>query len=126
MRCQTTITPHRLMAESESRIEVAARSGTPVQALVARRMLEDIHIYRRWESEHFHLLKDITRERVRLGQLVSLRAAACAFIHRKALFEYLRDQKVTGAKRHFVLSLMHGGRDYASSVVAEHGNYLRS
>jgi hypothetical protein len=120
------ITHARLMEESEHRIEFAAREGSPSQALIARRMLDDLQAYRRWEAEHDRLMRAIANERNRMGQLSALRSAAFALIHRKALFEYLRDQKVTGRKRHEVFRLVYGDRDYAKSVVAEHGNYLRS
>ena len=112
------ITHARLMEESESRIENAARAGTPTQALIARRMLDDLQAYRRWEAEHDRLMRSVANERNRMGQLSALRSGAFALIHRKALFEYLRDQKVTGRKRHEVFKLVYGERDYAKSVVA--------
>jgi hypothetical protein len=120
------ITHARLMEESEQRIEFAAREGSPSQALIARRMLDDLQAYRRWEAEHDRLMRGVANERNRMGQLSALRSAAFALIHRKALFEYLRDQNVTGRKRHDVFRLVYGDRDYVKSVVAEHGNYLRS
>ena len=81
-------------------------------------MLDDLQAYRRWEAEHDRLMRSVANERNRMGQLVALRSAAFALIHRKALFEYLRDQKVTGRKRHEVFKLVYGDRDYAKSVVA--------
>jgi len=123
---RNAITHARLMEESESRIENAARGGTPTQVLIARRMLDDLQAYRRWEAEHDRLMRTVASERNRMGQLSALRSTAFSLIHRKALFEYLRDQKVTGRKRHDVFKLVYGERDYAQSVVQEHGNYLRS
>jgi hypothetical protein len=123
---RNAITHARLMEESESRIENAARAGTPTQVLIARRMLDDLQAYRRWEAEHDRLMRTVASERNRMGQLSALRSTAFSLIHRKALFEYLRDQKVTGRKRHDVFKLVYGDRDYAQSVVQEHGNYLRS
>jgi hypothetical protein len=123
---RNAITHARLMEESESRIENAARAGTPTQVLIARRMLDDLQAYRRWEAEHDRLMRTVASERNRMGQLSALRSTAFSLIHRKALFEYLRDQKVTGRKRHDVFKLVYGERDYAQSVVQEHGNYLRS
>ncbi len=120
------ITHARLMEESESRIENAARAGSPTQILIARRMLDDLQAYRRWEAEHDRLMRGVANQQNRMGQLAALRSTAFALIHRKALFEYLRDQKVTGRKRHEVFKLVYGERDYAKSVVQEHGNYLRS
>jgi hypothetical protein len=123
---RNAITHARLMEESEARIENVARAGTPTQVLIARRMLDDLQAYRRWEAEHDRLMRSVANERNRMGQLAALRSTAFSLIHRKALFEYLRDQKVTGRKRHEVFKLVCGDRDYAQSVVQEHGNYLRS
>jgi hypothetical protein len=120
------ITHARLMEESEARIENIARAGAPTQANIARRMLDDLQAYRRWEAEHDRLMRGIANGKNRMGQLAALRSTAFSLIHRKALFEYLRDQKVTGRKRHEVFRLVYGERDYAKSVVQEHGNYLRS
>ena len=46
-------------------------------------------------------------------------------MHRKALFEYLRDCQVRGARRHRLFALFYGFRDYTNAVLAEHGNYVR-
>ena len=45
-----------LMAESESRVEMAVYSHAPVD-VVAKRVLERPDIYRRWEAEHDRLLR---------------------------------------------------------------------
>jgi hypothetical protein len=47
-------------------------------------------------------------------------------MHRKALFEYLRERNVTGPKRHKLLSTFYGPLEYVDSVVREHNNYVRS
>ncbi len=60
------------------------------------------------------------------AQMVRMRETTLALIHRRAVFEYLRDRKITGAKRHRYIALFYGARDYASSVVVEHRHYLRS
>src|SRR5207237_5720624 len=65
-------------------------------------------------------------EQVRLPrQVVALRSTAFALVHRKAIFEYLRDRHVTGPRRHRVFALFYGIRDYGNAVLAEHGNYVR-
>jgi hypothetical protein len=116
----------RLMEESEARIEDAARAGTPSEVMVARRILDDLHVYRRWEAEHVRLVRAVAAQRRREGQLTALKSASFALIHRKAMFEHLRDHKVTGRARHAVFALLHGERDYVESVLAEHSIYLRS
>lgn len=115
----------RLMDESEARIEMAGCFDSETDRLVASRILERPDAYRRWEAEHAHLLR-VVSEQARLSrQVVMLRSAACALVHRKALFEYLRDYQVTGARRHRLFALFYGCRDYTNAVLSEHGNYVR-
>jgi hypothetical protein len=59
-------------------------------------------------------------------QVAALRSACFGLIHRKAMFEYLRVQRVTGRDRHAVFELIYGGQDYARAVLTEHNNYVRS
>jgi hypothetical protein len=117
----------RLMEESEARIADVARDGAPAQALIARRLLDDTRLYRRWEAEHEQLIRPVSREGRGLAQATALRRACFGLIHRKAMFEYLRAGKITGRDRHAVFALVYGEHhDYASAVIQEHGNYTRS
>jgi hypothetical protein len=117
----------RLMEESEARIADVAREGSPAQALVARRILDDTRLYQRWEAEHDRLMRSVAGEASGLAQATALRRASFGLIHRKAMFEYLRQQKITGRNRHAVFALVYGEQqDYVSAVLHEHGNYVRS
>jgi hypothetical protein len=115
-----------LMQESESRIENVARDGGSFQALAARRVLEDTRLYQHWEAEHARLMRNVSAENRAHAQVVALRNAYFGLVHRKAMFEYLRQGKITGRDRHVVFELIHGGQDYAKAVVSEHSNYIRS
>jgi hypothetical protein len=115
----------RLMEESQSRLEAAARSGPPEEMLVASRIVEHPTSYRLWESEHDRLIRNVSANARLAPQIGALRSMAFGLIHRRALFEYLRTREVTGAKRHRLFALFHSGRDYANSVVAEHANFIR-
>jgi len=125
MRTQQGLTRAFLMEESEARIAGLAREGSTPQALIARRMLEHPHLYRLWESEHDRLMRGVAETRAQ-HQIAALRSTCFGLIHRKALFEYLRAQQITGRDRHAVFSLIHGDQDYARAVISEHNNYLRS
>jgi hypothetical protein len=116
----------RLMEASESRIETMAREGSAPQALVARRILDDTRLYRHWESEHDRLMRSVANEGRTERQVLALRSACFGLIHRRALFEYLRVQKITGRDRHAVFELLYSGQDYAKAIVTEHSNYVRS
>lgn len=115
----------RLMDESEARVEMAGCFESEADRLVASRILECPEAYRRWEAEHAHLLRAASEQAQLSRQIVMLRSAACALVHRKAPFEYLRDCHVRGARRHRLLGLFYGFRDYTNAVLAEHGKYVR-
>ncbi|HKT74251.1 MAG TPA: hypothetical protein VJQ47_15275 [Steroidobacteraceae bacterium] len=116
----------RLMRESETQLELAAREGTPVQMLVATRLLEHPETYRKWEAEHASLMRRVCAPPKLPGQVIAMRIVAFGLIHRKALFEYLRDRQVTGRGRRVLFNYFYGSREYSISVVSEHGNYLRT
>lgn len=115
-----------LMEESEVRIENVARDGASFQALAARRVIEDTRLYQHWESEHARFMRSVASGERHLAQATALRNGHFGLIHRKAMFEYLREGRITGRDRHVVFELIHGGQDYAKAVVAEHANYVRS
>jgi hypothetical protein len=114
----------RLMEESETRVEMAAYMQTPAD-VVASRVLESRETYRRWEAEHDRLMRAVSDQPRIDAQVTALRSTAFVLVHRRALFEYLRGRHITGVKRHKLLAVFYGCRDYANAVVAEHGNYVR-
>jgi len=114
----------RLMAESESRVEMTAFSLQPVDVVVSR-VLEHPDSYRRWESEHDRLMRTVSEQARLPYQVAALRSTAFRLVHRRALFEYLRERHLTGVKRRHLFALFYGCRDYTNAVLAEHGNYVR-
>ena len=114
----------RLVAESEWRVEAAALFDSP-DDLIVRRVLESPSTYRRWAAEHEWLLRGVSTHTRVEAQVVALRSAVMNLVHRKALFEYLRDRQLSAGKRHRLLGLFYSSRDYANAVVTEHGNYVR-
>lgn len=120
------ISHDRLMEESQRLLSAAAFSGQPVEERVAARILDNPRDYRRWEDEHASLMRRIAAERLPTTQRATLLETSLALIHRKALFEYLRDQQIRGAARESLIGHFFTQRDYAAAVVGEHGRYLRS
>jgi hypothetical protein len=114
-----------LMEESELSLAAAARIGPPEQVLVASRILAHPASYRHWEAEHDRLLRGISAHARLAPQIGALRSATFTLIHRKALFEYIRDRSLTGTKRHRLFALFYGARDYTNSVIAEHASFMR-
>jgi hypothetical protein len=116
----------RLMEESQQRLADAVLSGLPSEERVATRILDNGRDYLRWENEHATLMRRIAAERQPSVQKAQLLDISLALIHRKAFFEYLRDDRVRGSKRQEIMARFSANRDYAGAVVAEHGRYLRS
>jgi hypothetical protein len=114
----------RLMEESESRVQMSQYLRTPAD-VVARRILDSPDTYRRWELEHHRLMHTISDRRRLTEQVTALRSAVFGLVHRRAVFEYLREDQITGDKRRRVLALFYGCRDYTNAVLREHGNYVR-
>ncbi len=121
-----TLRHDRLMRASHSHVEATARDDNHEQHIVAMRLMQHPVTYAEWESTHSKLMQQVCQPTRLRGQIVQMRATTLRLIHRRAVFEYLRDRKITGAKRHRFIELFYGSRDYASSVVIEHGHYTRS
>jgi len=112
------------MRESTDRVQKALYSDNADEQLVAMRLLESPAAFRTWESEHSGLMHEVTTG-FRRTQAALLKKAAFRLIHRKALFEYLRDKRVRGGARQRIVASFHPTQDYSRSVIAEHGLYLR-
>jgi hypothetical protein len=119
------ISQARLMEESEVCISEAAKFGTPAQMLVAARLISHPEAYRRWESEHSRLMHRVSSHRYLNHQVVALRSTALTLLHRKAVFEYLQERQLTPPQRRRLMAMFHSLKDYSTSLIAEHGNYLR-
>lgn len=117
---------NRLMEESQRRLANAVLSKLPYEERVATRLLDSARDYRRWESEHATLMQRIAVERLPGVQKSQLLNVSLSLIHRKALFEYLRDEQVRGTRRLEIMAHFSAHRDYNSAVVSEHGRYVRS
>src|SRR2546430_6183321 len=91
---------------------MSAIFDSPADALVASRILGHPHAYRRWEAEHGRLMRSVSAQTNVDRQVTALRSTALSLVHRKAMFDYLRDREITGRKRHRFFSLFYGSRDY--------------
>jgi hypothetical protein len=116
----------QLMRESTDRVEIALHGHEPHEQTVAGRILDDVGAWQRWESEHSGLMRRVADSGRLRDQLAALKQTAFQLIHRKALFEYLRDKAVRGTARMRIITHFHPARGYSQAVVAEHGIYLRS
>jgi len=115
----------RLMRESTDRVHSALHGDDPNEQLIASRLLETPSAFQTWESEHAGLMREVASPSFRRTQAALLKKATFRLIHRKALFEYLRDGKIRGGVRRHIIVSFHPSQDYTRSVIAEHGLYLR-
>jgi len=114
------------MEESQRRLANVVLAGPSTEERIATRLLENARDYRVWENEHATLMRRIAAERLPSVQKAQLLDISLALIHRKALFEYLREQQVRGVRRERIMAHFFSHRDYMSAVVSEHGRYVRS
>jgi hypothetical protein len=116
----------RLMRSSTDRMELALHGTDPEESGVATRLFGDPGTWQLWESEHSGLMRGVAEYRRLRQQLGALRQTTLRLIHRKALFEYLRNKQVRGSARMRILTHFHPARSYDHAVIAEHGAYLRA
>ena len=119
------ITHSRLMRESTDRIESALHSEDDKDHFIAHRILESTRTFHSWELEHSSLMRQVADFGKLQTQTMALRHAAIRLIQNKALFEYLRANKVRGEDRVKILAHFHPTRLYETAVIQEHSSYLR-
>jgi len=120
-----TLTLEELMSLSETHLEQLARGQAGPAVLVASRILDTPAEFRRWEGEHARLMRGIAGLARRALQARSLLSATLGLLHRKALFEYLRDHQIPTSGRQRLIAHFYGHNDYVQTLLAEHGKYLR-
>ncbi len=116
----------RLMDASRKCLRRAFSRGDPGIEIIATRLLESPATYQAWESEHAAMMRSVAAERLPAEQREAMLAASFSLIHRKALFEYLRDKKLRGPQRETLVQHFSPQRDYAESMRAQHLQYVRS
>jgi hypothetical protein len=116
----------RLMRASHSHVAATARDDSNEQSIVALRLMQHPGTYAQWEVGHSRLMEQVCQPSRLRAQIVRMRATTLRLVHRRAVFEYLRDRRITGVQRHRFIEMFYGQRDYASSLLVEHGHYMRS
>lgn len=116
----------RLMAASRACVKRASKAGHHRVEIIATRLFENPVTYQSWESEHAALMRNVAAERLPAAQRESMLAASFSLIHRKALFEYLREKQLRGAQREALIRHFFPQRDFAESMRLEHLQYVRS
>jgi hypothetical protein len=114
-----------LMDLSRERLQVVSREGSTEHQLVVGRVFETPQDFCRWEADHARIMRSVARLNRQGLRVRAMISASCALVHRKALFEYLRDNTIRGSQRRQLVGHFHR-EDYSHALVNEHGNYVRS
>jgi hypothetical protein len=116
----------RLMQVSHSHVAATARDESQENQILAVRLMQHPGTYTDWEQRHSRLMLQVCQPTRMRAQIIKMRETTLSLFHRRCVFEYLRDRRITGAVRHRYIALFYGDRDYATSMVIEHGHYTRS
>jgi hypothetical protein len=111
---------------SHTHIAATARDENQENQVIALRLMQHPATYSDWEHRHSRLMQQVCQPTRLRRQVLKLRETTLRLIHRRCVFEYLRDRHITGAQRHRYIALFYGARDYATSMVIEHGHYSRT
>ena len=112
------------MDASEYALKSAAESEESAQSRIATTIIDDSRHYRLWEARHADLMVPMAEHRATRQQVMALRNAQVALVHRRALFDHLRADGIRGEKRERLFRLFHATRDYQDAVLAEHQQYM--
>jgi hypothetical protein len=116
----------RLMWVSHTHVAATARDETQENQILALRLMQHPGTYSDWENRHSLLMQQVCQPTRMRAQVIKMRETTLSLIHRRCVFEYMREQRIVGAARHRYIALFYGTRDYATSMVIEHGHYSRS
>ena len=121
-----TLSPQRLMEESETCMERTLARGTPRHREIITRVYDNPRDYSRWESRHFQLMRHVADGDDAAAQLYRMRRTYCSLITQAALFELVRDNEIRGQARQDLFRYFHRHMDFNQALLSEHGRYLRA
>ncbi len=119
----TPVTFVQLMTQSEHALWKTDAQPEYYRVPVAR-LLDNGSQYRVWEALHSSQMRYIAGCGRRLKQAIALRKMAVQLIHRRGLFDYLRNFKVNGEFRQQLFKQFYGPVDFRAAVITEHRRYV--
>ncbi len=112
------------MEESELALSAAAECAPKRESQTVRRVLEDPVLHRLWEARHAELVRPVAQLSRRAPQVLALRNVEAGLLHRRALIDYIRRNKLRDAERDRLFQLFYGPRDAVGAIVSEHRQYM--
>ncbi len=113
-----------LMDESEQALWAAAEKPSGADARIAKQILGDAKSHGLWESRHAELVRPVAEQTGRVPQVLALRDVEVRLIHRRALFDHIREHEIRGPARERLFRIFYGTRDFQDAVIAEHRQYM--
>jgi len=114
----------KMMDESEYALRQACDSSCQRVSRIVSTIVGDSQKYRYWESNHADLLLPVAEQSNKKRQILALRKLEVQLVHRRALFNLIRDQRIQGKARQKLFRLFRATRDYQDAVIAEHQQYM--
>jgi hypothetical protein len=112
------------MDESEQALLNAANTTSRRVARIVKHIIGDPKSHRLWEARHAELVRPVAEQGRRTPQVIALRGIEVSLVHRRALIDHIRENKVTGTVRDHLFSTFYGPRDLSDAIVAEHKQYM--
>jgi len=112
------------MRESEQAVQAHASSGDEIPQRVCSQLLANPPRYSEWHAQHEIKMRRVSIARRKDPLIVGLRTVALGQVHRTAVVNYLRLNRIGGAARDQTLALFHGVSDPRDAALAEHRAYV--
>jgi hypothetical protein len=113
-----------LMDESEQALHAAAQQESGTDARIARQIISDSRTHGLWEARHAELVRPVAEQNGRAPQVIALRDLEVRLVHRRALFDHIREHQLRGKDRERLFQVFYGPREFQDAVLAEHRQYM--
>lgn len=113
-----------LMDESEQALWTAAEKNSGTESRIAKQILSDVKTHSLWEARHAELVRPVAEHNGRVPQVLALRDLEVRLVHRRALIDHVRENKLKGDARERLFRVFYGPRDFNDAVLAEHRQYM--
>lgn len=113
-----------LMDESEQALYAAAQHQSGSDARIAKQIISDAKTHELWEVRHAELVRPVAEQNGRAPQVIALRDLEVRLVHRRALFDHLREHRLRGEDRERLFQVFYGPREFQDAVLAEHRQYM--
>jgi len=113
-----------LMDESEQALYAAAQQESGTDARIAKQVIGDAKSHGLWEALHAELVRPVAEHNGRAPQVIALRDVEVRLVHRRALFDHIREHQLRGEERERLFRVFYGPREFQDAILAEHRQYM--